>query len=65
MSQELQIKYNLHFTPIFETQLKKKTFILSTNPIGLVSTEIYCVISTANPPTLHFIEINSTAPSIK
>jgi hypothetical protein len=51
---------------IFETQLKKKkTSILSTNPIGLASTEIYRVISIANPPTLHFIGINSTAQSIK
>jgi hypothetical protein len=48
---------------IFETQ-EKNSLILSTNPIELTSAEIYCVISTANLPT-HFIEINSTAPSIK
>jgi hypothetical protein len=41
------------------------SLILSTNPIELISTKIYCVISTANPPTLHFIEITSTPPSTK
>jgi len=68
MSQEFQIQYNQHLTTcLYLKHTKKKNFslILSTNPIGLASTETYCVISTANPPTLHFIEINSTAPSIK
>jgi hypothetical protein len=39
---------------------ENKTF----NPIGFTSTEIYCVISTADLPTLHFMEITSTAPAI-